>query len=114
MAGRTNAHAIGRTCGAFKSRKDCEQFFFWFDVSTEALDAATSDRIRFEGPPRFGSCGWDSRVRRCNVLPQQKEPCLVAAAGFGGVAWTAPGGETGPDAAFAFTPSREYSKRFET
>ena len=125
VAGRTNTHALGKSCGAFRSRADCEKFFFWFDFAAEEEDAVSAGRDaaaaggypgdgRRVGPPRFGSCGWDTRVRRCTVLPMQKEPCLLAAAGIGvgGDDW-APGAIAGADA-LAFTPSREYSKRFET
>ena len=79
-------------------RPDCDKFFFWYDAAEEGGGAEAERRREGAGPPRVGSCGWDSRVRRCTVLPLQKEPCLLAAAGIG------PGGE----------PSREYSKMFES
>ena len=56
--------------GSFRTRPECEHHYYLYldDDVFAALPKA-----------RSGSCGWDSRVRRCTILPPQKEPCLLDA-----------------------------------
>ena len=53
--------------------KECESFFY--QPVADAPILATHPQLRMD---RAGSCGWDSRTRRCVILAPHKEACLTA------------------------------------
>ena len=95
-----NAFLLRKNCNAFKNRPDCEKHYYY----APPTDAPPTSSMRgmpvpggSSGAPRVGSCGWDMRIRRCVILPPQKEPCNLF----------------GMSVAKAAAPSREFSKLFD-